>query len=146
MAARSYTLFDLADAVREVAAERPDFVYKRRDYPNHRQVCVYTTPDGVPDCIIGVALAKVGDAVPAWDCSRDYRCNEDRELGSVGGRSWRQYWDTDEAELDVLKWLTSVQARQDSETPWQQAVELSDSYYPGGTNRPVSKASGEDSD
>jgi len=130
-----YTLDDLVNAVREVAAERPDFIYKRRTYTNHEKVCVYTEPDGTPSCIIGVALARVGDPVPSWDEDRFYSPSVDRELTIFGTRVWLDYfgidniWNESDEVRSRIHWLNYLQNQQDNGATWSEAVEWADRNY-----------------
>jgi hypothetical protein len=134
---RDYDLFDLAKAVREAAAENPDFVYKPRSYSNHKDVCVYTTPEGVADCIIGVGLAKCGDPVPAWNERTDYYASSDREIAIFGSEIWEEYFgEITLAEETVLRWLALVQSCQDRGNTWSDAVGQADRDYSDVTVRP----------
>ena len=58
-------------AMRDAVAERGrDYVYPlgNPDYALHDSSCVYSTPDGTPACLIGLALSKVmPEAVPEYD-------------------------------------------------------------------------------
>jgi hypothetical protein len=127
----NYTLFDLVDAVREAAAENPDFVYARRDFPNCEGVCTYTMSDGTPDCIIGVGLAKCGDPVPAWDEQKFYRISKDREIAGFAKRVWDDYFNpTSESEYIAFNWLACVQTRQDAGEAWGEAIEVANSRFP----------------
>lgn len=79
----SFTLEDLAAKLREVAAERPDYVYVNdRDAPCR---CVYWhESEGAPGCIFGHALQRLGVDVSSiisagirlvlngWDVPGDY--------------------------------------------------------------------------
>jgi len=132
----SYTLDDLIKAVRETAAERPDYVYQRQSYNNHQSVCVYTEPDGTPSCLIGCGLAKVGDPVPAWDEELRYDSAVDLELAIFGSGAWLRYYgisdwfSEDKLVRDKISWLGTVQNQQDCRATWAEAVETADRQYP----------------
>jgi hypothetical protein len=115
----------LIQAVREIAAERPDFVYpaqSRSDGPT----CYYTTEDGSPDCIIGHAMARIGQALPAQR-RRDW--NECHLLNySVREGGWPYVLNTTQ---ENLLWLGWVQHYQDSGYTWAAAVESADSRLEG---------------
>lgn len=100
-------------AMRDAVAERgKNYVYpeavpngvnyfKRDDYHNPGGVCMYSTPDGTPACIIGLALDKMGEPVPEYgnmvgaDCVLEYLvspyvCNAARQAQLIQdkGGTW----------------------------------------------------------
>lgn len=99
----------LAEAVVEVANERPDYVY---EVPNSG-ICLFQV-DGKPSCIVGHALARLGapaellETLDAEELSIDpafveveaLKCDVDREV----------------------EFLQRVQLLQDGGTPWGEAV------------------------
>ncbi len=115
-----FTAADVIAKVREIASASPDFVYHSPKAP----VCVNVakTADGqwVGSCIVGQAVVALG--VPA------------KEI-------WDKVWDAFSAEallrhLGVSAsglqdaWLLRVQARQDSQVPWAEAITAADQAFP----------------
>lgn len=105
----------LVAAVREVAAEKPDFVY---DAPYGG--CVYVA-DKQPSCIVGQAAWRLGLIDATFE--KDDGINMSgvttflRELGADLG---------DDETLYGREFLDTVQVKQDEGVPWGDAVEIAD--------------------
>jgi len=113
----------LIQAVRALAAERPDFVYVA-DIGSSGPSCYYTTEDGTPDCIIGCAMARIGQALPA---QLRQGVNDCVLLNfGVADPAWRRALDGTENEF---RWLTAVQGSQDIGHHWSEAVAKADRDY-----------------
>jgi hypothetical protein len=117
----------LIQAVRDIAAENPEFVYKQH-YDNGGGIsCLYTLADGTPDCIIGRAMARIGQPLPPQDPNGGNACTL---LNSSVGH-WGVH---EEAPLfgnrDKVQWLTVVQSHQDNGVTWSHAVSEADRLYP----------------
>jgi hypothetical protein len=115
----------LIQAVREIAAEWPDVVYPA-NLDSSGPACYYTTEDGCPDCIIGHAMARIGQALPAQQRSG---MNECRLLNySVRETVWSGVLNT---TRENLLWLATVQNYQDSGYTWATAVSRADNELEG---------------
>ena len=116
------TTQDVAQKVRELAAERPDFVYRPIIIPRGRGVsCSYVTgADGV-GCIVGEALTALGHdfggTSPALEVTELLNALYVGDDGS--GTSDH-----------VSHWLQRVQNFQDASCPWWQAVAVADVEVP----------------
>jgi hypothetical protein len=103
----------LIQAVREVAAERPETVIDR---------CVYFDPRWHdPVCLIGVALAKLGVTPEHIDMSVNNLCGV-QSLARTGPESSL----TIDASASELWWLDLVQGEQDAQKTWDRAVARAD--------------------
>lgn len=101
---------ELETIVRELASERPDFVYVMGD---PLMGCQYTHKDGKPGCIIGAALAAAGRAVPYRHDANT--ATDVRDLAETHGLITGDYM-----------WLWTVQKQQDDDYTWQAAVRIAD--------------------
>ena len=105
------TAKDVISAIREIAAENPDFTYTEDLYGNCKY---YPTPGNPMGCIIGAALTRLG-------FDRQNELQFERTEGSdvvkylVGALNKQ-----DE------RWVSSVQASQDTGTSWANAVIYAD--------------------
>lgn len=111
----------LIENVRAKAAEDPDFRYQP---PTPQGSCVYVYR-GRPSCLIGHALWGAGLI------NRDFVRPEVSVRGVVSRPNEEGFSDIVSflgLELDPLErmWLESVQAHQDDERPWGEAVEAAD--------------------
>lgn len=96
----------LIAAVREIAAENPDFVYDDDPYG-----CVYFDGKGAPSCIMGHACSRLGLLV-----GEPNDVDGDTNISAVAKDL---QWGLDRDELD---WLEHVQRSQDRRTPWGECV------------------------
>lgn len=95
--------------LREVVAERPDYVYKP---PQDMGVCVYVA-DGKPSCIVGHVLSRAG-------CTSDQLHSLDM-IGAIDA-TWL---DVDWLELtdEAIRILGTAQGVQDGQSePWSRAL------------------------
>jgi hypothetical protein len=110
------TYDDVITAVRELAAEKPDFVYT----PD-AGACLYVHPnsDGTisPGCLIGQAFQRVG--VPNEVLLR----YNDRNIELVANAGEI----TDVANIKI-GWLTRIQWYQDNSKTWAYAVQQADTW------------------
>lgn len=110
-----FTLDDVVSKVREVAAERPDFVYQslQTDPLGFNIRCFYRHGEK-PGCIIGQALDRLDYVVPSsLEGENVYRV-----LDHLFGEPQAD---------DRANWLRFVQARQDGGSTWGEAVQYADS-------------------
>jgi hypothetical protein len=117
----------LIEAVRQIAAEQPDFNYKQHygQWSHHRQenvaACIYFSDtedvdDSTAMCLIGRGMEKLGmSPVPFW---HDEELNQ-RPIASL------QAFIEFESELDQ-RWLRDAQIEQDCGKTFGQAVEFAD--------------------
>lgn len=113
----------LISAVRELAAERPDFVYPAREI-HAGPLCYYTTEEGAGDCIIGCAMERIGQPLPTQPRNGNSNC--DLLNGPVSEPSWERALDNiTEFEFG---WLWRVQSKQDSGKSWSTAVREADTW------------------
>lgn len=112
----NFTLADLARTLREVAAERPEFVYRNVDDPSSNR-CLYFHSDGEPGCIFGVALHRLGVAREEFGESMNI---------SYYLAQWFGGTEFDEAYYP----FNNVQRSQDNGYTWGEAVRALDLYYP----------------
>lgn len=108
----------LITAVRELAAERPDFVYPVNS-GNRAPSCYYTKPDGTGDCIIGCAMERIGHPLPVQN--RDGEGATKLLSAPVSSALWAWALNIPEAGREH-RWLGRVQAQQDTGDSWGDAV------------------------
>lgn len=113
-----FTLADLARVLREVAAERPDYVYEP---PNGGADCWYSH-GSKPGCIFGHAFDRLGIA----DLSQFETKPVDYILSQMFGRP---------QESLLFRPFTNVQQAQDgavgrARKPWGECVKALDEEYP----------------
>lgn len=118
------------NAVRSKAAHNPTFVYKNPGFTNPDlfgpgEFCVYVK-DGCPSCLIGQGL---------WDLNLIDASLENHEYNTVAADDLLA-WLHAERDYDLgllldpgeIDWLVQVQAAQDAEKPWAEAISFADSY------------------
>ena len=98
-----YTFDDVAKVLREVVAERPDYVYPH-DY------CVYRDEDGSPSCLIGHVIQRLD---PDYFAS----ISEQGNGATVRGLSW-----TDRFSVAEVRALRAAQMIQDTGQTWAEAL------------------------
>lgn len=112
------TYMEIVTAIRQLAAEMPDFVYKKPDgadncsnlnggcekYPDHT------------GCIVGQAVRRCGLNVPS-----EHEFNSARVLISD---------QTMDVDSHAVAWISVAQGSQDNGDSWQEAVERADIAYP----------------
>lgn len=101
------TASDLIRAVREVAAESPDYV--------NRGACEYRDANNDPVCLIGHALARFG-----W---HDQMEGNAENIAAVLIYDWKDKVKSTRTQQD---WLHSVQKKQDDGAAWSEAVRATD--------------------
>lgn len=115
----TFTAEDVVAQVRNLAAERPGYVYSPGEYES----CSYVTGEDGQGCIIGQAVQRLG--VPA----ELLEALEDKAAGGLGVKSLLSTLLGDEEAFSPAgSWLASVQARQDASAPWGAAVATTDTY------------------
>lgn len=119
----------LIEAVRQIAAEQPDFNYKEHygtwNPYRHENVaaCIYfedteDKDDSTAMCLIGRGLEKLGcSAIPFW---------HDEELNQRPVASLQAFIEF-ESKQDQ-GWLREAQLQQDCGNSWGEAVQLADEY------------------
>lgn len=110
------TIDDVIAEIRRLAAEKPDYVYKK---PPGSALCANWYWDGdrrVGSCIVGQALGNlVGlDAVPIGNGSSISMLNAGIPVGPRG----------------KTQWVAMVQCEQDQGLPWGEAVAFADNTCP----------------
>lgn len=113
----------IIQAIRDVASEKPDFVYAR---PEGSSKCMYMH-EGKPSCLIGQALFKLGvidasiESVPSADHGN-----------SAGAGSLLNYLG-EQGKIDVSfsqrRWISEVQWNQDKGATWSDSVQAADEAY-----------------
>lgn len=105
-------------AVREVAAEQPDHVYRKPDDASNCHYVDRDNGDRVPGCLVGQGLWKVGLI--------DGSLFDDYDVNGAGVAGILDY-----VQIDCLpiqsEWLERVQNRQDAGATWGEAVAYADS-------------------
>jgi hypothetical protein len=110
------SILELENAVREIAAQEPDFVYTRAVIDNvDNTACIYFDTDGCPSCLIGQGLSKLG--VTRGDLEELENGANFMAIGELLGFSHG---------ADSMRWLSDVQFFQDSGYSWGSAVERAD--------------------
>ncbi|MEV2222668.1 hypothetical protein AB0E01_22650 [Nocardia vinacea] len=107
----------LEQAVRDIAAENPDFVYVA---PGDDDTCVYVDENGCPSCIIGQAAARIGVPIAtlqSWDSGESGAPSIN--IGSI----LRDAYGMDDHRAF---WFATVQWRQDKGGRWGMAVSIAD--------------------
>lgn len=107
------TAEQLIEKVRELAAAKPDFVYRR---PENSTSCLYREHDGMPGCIFGQAFDALG--VELTDAHEHKGIT--RVLSLLGISVTR---------LQV-EWMMSVQDAQDLGHSWAEAIARADFRRP----------------
>lgn len=112
----------LQEKVREIAAERPDYVYRGNGAVGKLGRCVYVR-DGQPSCLIGHALWGLG----LIDATLEQRgSGQGDNTGDIHSLADTLNLDIDSDSLD---WLSQAQYRQDVGRPWGEAVQLADEQF-----------------
>jgi hypothetical protein len=119
----NFTLDDVVAKVREVAAERPTYVYDNGT-GGELSSCFYRhgADRSEPGCIVGQALDRLGYVVPEDLEGRDSYTILNEALGTHF-ESWES-----PANPAGAKWIRGVQFQQDAGKPWGVAVEYADAY------------------
>lgn len=122
---------DFIDAVRWLASKYPDAVYiKPENYCLYNFGDVDNGPDGC-GCIMGQAARLLNEFNPIKEiiAKTDEKNNDRiRNLIRLHDPDWK-------IPNDDLQWLSSVQRRQDSGSPWGEAVTQTDIVF-GEKNDP----------
>lgn len=108
---------NLIRLVRQYAAETPDRIYKAPDGPGGR--CVYVH-EGQPSCIVGKALWSAGIIGPGYEFNDD----NNKSIAQIFVRLGLAL------DKDEVDWLRNIQAAQDGQQPWGEAVEQADEFQP----------------
>jgi hypothetical protein len=121
----------LIKAVRELAAENPDFIYSTH-IDSAGATCLYTLADGTPDCIIGQAMARIGQPLPPQTTNVRNGCAI--MDNGVGSAYWAlafgvEYFDYQTQDIRH-SWLQEVQYEQDARATWAAAVAAADRKFP----------------
>lgn len=101
----------IIQAVRDVAAAKPEYVYKG--------LCFYVL-DGCPACLIGQALWNLGLISAAIEYRSGNRGGVEEMFEDLGIA----------VDPDEQTWLELAQDAQDSEKPWGESVRRADDYDP----------------
>ena len=113
---------DLIAVVRDIAAEKPNYIYHRHQSftEDNKPVssCMYVH-DGHPSCLLGFAMWSLGVIDESIERSPA------NVWGFTRGLRW---WIHELKELDLAEWdwLGWVQHGQDSARPWGEAVASAD--------------------
>lgn len=112
----------IIQAIRDIAAESPGFVYVR---PADKVKCVYVA-GGEPSCIVGKALWRLGfidAALEDVDPEKGWMMPNMMPASDLIQRVLHLDIDIEEAE-----WISEVQYHQDGAKPWGEAVQFADRY------------------
>jgi hypothetical protein len=115
----NFTLDDVVAKVREVAAERPTYVYNNEGMSEYSSSCFYRHGEygERPGCIVGQALDRLGYVVPEVD--------EGTNAGVVLGGLFDL---SDDDNGLKANWVWKVQKEQDGGKSWGDAILEADSY------------------
>ena len=107
-------LTDLIAQVRELAADNPEFVYKKQ-----AGACTYWPDDDNPQgCIVGAGLKNLG-----FNTSKGLYSDFVDRQPHVTCNSWRAWAGKNDRQR---RWVRCVQAEQDAGATWGRAVKLAD--------------------
>lgn len=106
-------------ALTEIEKEGRDFVYKEEERQDHDIAMCYYFEDGAPSCLVGRMFANNGLLTEEQVSGED---GEGNLLNEVTARSLVNFLGI-EASEDVRKFLTTLQAEQDSGNTWGQAYD-----------------------
>lgn len=117
----NFTVADVVNQVRNLAAGSPEYVYWAPEEPaaNGMPGCSYVNGVGGKGCIVGQALTNLG--VTKDELAK----HEGTRAGVVV-----PYLLGVEEGTQKLAWLDAVQARQDDGCEWAEAVAHADAHYP----------------
>lgn len=112
----SITFSTVAETLREVVTERPDYVY---DSPSEGGECTYTTPAGEPSCLIGQVIFRL-DPDALKEINREEWNDQEEFVTSptVCGLDWA-YDQLSDQERNVLR---AAQVVQDQGGTWGEAL------------------------
>lgn len=107
----------IAQAIRDIAAERPDHVYVKGERTDGITApCLYVR-NGGPDCIVGQALWRLG----VIDASLEGTPSNNQTAAGILGDLVRK-----EVVAPItnhtLDWIMEVQMRQDKLRPWGECI------------------------
>lgn len=119
----SITYERVRDLLREIVAERPDFVAERFPYSNGVKGCRYADDEGEPSCIIGVLLDRLGiDRAVLKELDDECTLMNGTKTPQALGSSEHDVWNC--FTPDAMKFLSDVQTEQDqADATWNMAVE-----------------------
>ena len=134
------TLEQLEAAVREIAAERPDFVYTkqpaRQGYDCEGSECSYVSAGISVDhqgegCIVGQALMRIGFdkellAEIQGGVAQDIRDFLAHPVFQERFEGLSQIENLHDPRNHRLRWLSRVQGAQDTGSSWEEAVKEAD--------------------
>lgn len=100
---------------KRVAAENPDYIYKR----DHRDGGCHYVVDGKPSCLLGHALWNLG--VIGADFTKRFDSDGNNALDDLGIEFLLEELRL-ELDFEEINYLGQVQGRQDSGRPWGKAV------------------------
>lgn len=110
------------DTLREIVAEKPDYVYAGPKDASGMAHCAYSAPDGSPSCLVGHLFARLIPEQFAqihdeeWSGSDFYPTDD--ASGVVGSMEGVEFDRGSTASL-----LDTAQLAQDGGKPWGQALE-----------------------
>jgi hypothetical protein len=112
----NFTLDDVVAKVREVAAERPTYVYNNEGMSGYTSSCFYRHGENRdrPGCIVGQALDRLGYVVP------------EMMEGSHATFVLHEIFGGPSDSEDRVRWVRNVQRAQDDGKTWAEAVEKAD--------------------
>lgn len=127
----SITLKQIAQEIRTLANEKPDFIYRNQPIPDPDgdTTCSYLGAQvgqvGGEACIVGQALSRVGipdDLLRAFERAGAYH--------ALSSLVVDEYIDVEEYdafdENRILSWVDAVQFHQDSNKEWSVSIKLAD--------------------
>ncbi len=110
------TVEALIRRVRELAREKPDFIYPK-NVTSEGPSCVYNAhEDGRPPCIFGQAFIDLGEPV-------------DEPSGEAAGAIWSVCHVKGIAHTQRQRyWMVEMQSAQDCKIPWGEAMRQADTW------------------
>lgn len=100
----------LIKIIRDLAAEKPDFVYERPSLGAFGNGCVYVHA-GQPSCIVGHAMWRAGLIDHSFEAMADNRHGFGSHITGMKTLTDRE-----------VQWLEEVQGQQDTGAAWSDAV------------------------
>lgn len=116
-------------AIRELAAERPDFKYTDQEGSESDDGCSYIGSSWFDSskgegCIVGQALMRTGVKREDLKAVED-ALSQALNVGQLHARNPELFGES-QPTRDELRWMLDVQSQQDNERSWADAVTIAD--------------------
>jgi hypothetical protein len=106
---------ELQAAMREMADENPNKIYKKAFIDDGVPVCAYFDEDGCPSCLVGQGLSRLGLTM---ESVKGHNTDGTGDLIKAG-----IIVDADDA---LAEWLENAQSYQDTGFKWSEAIGAAD--------------------